>query len=332
MIIVVGYGYWGPKLVRNFLSCSRGEPVGVCESDAGRRARARMEFPPVVTFESYDEVLALGECRAVVLATPVSTHHDMALRAMQAGKHVLVEKPLCNNYQEARRLVEFADQAGLVLMVDHTFLYHPAVQRIRRLVEQGEVGQVRFIDSTRINLGLFQNDVNVFWDLAVHDLSIVQYIIGQSPVSVQAAGFSHMETHLESSGHLVLRYADGAFVHINASWESPVKVRHMLIGGARKMILHNDLDQNEPVKVYDSCVVATSQDARSKLKYDYRIGDVFSPKIPQIEALSNMAAEFVAATHGELVPVSSGSFGVELVRILEAADRSLKQNSSIVPL
>jgi predicted dehydrogenase len=245
-----------------------------------------MEFPPVVTFESYEEVLALKDCRAVVLATPVSTHHGMALRALQAG---------------------------LVLMVDHTFLYHPAVQRIRRLVEAGEVGQVRFIDSTRINLGLFQNDVNVFWDLAVHDLSIVQYIIGHSPVSVQAAGFSHMETHLESSGHLVLRCANGAFVHINASWESPVKVRHMLIGGAKKMILHNDLDQNEPVKVYDSCVVATSQDARSKLKYDYRIGDVFSPKIPQIEALSNMAGEFVAATHGELVPVSSGSFGVELV-------------------
>ncbi|WP_404420861.1 Gfo/Idh/MocA family protein [Nibricoccus sp. IMCC34717] len=318
--------------MRNFLSHAGGEAIGVCENSAERRARAKGDFPSVVCFEALEDVLQLSQCRAVVIATPVSTHYSIAKRALMAGKHVLVEKPLCRSSAEAEELISLADEKGLILMVDHTFLYHPAVQKIKRLVDSGDIGTIRYIDSTRINLGLFQNDVNVIWDLAVHDLSVAQYVIGSAPESVQAIGFSHTPSGLENCAYLILRYRNGSYVHINSSWISPVKVRHVLIGGDKKMILYNDLDANEPVKVYDTGVVAKTIDERSILQYDYRVGDVVCPKIPQVEALRNLSEDFMSAIKGERVPLSTGRFGASLVRILEAADSSLRSESKIIEL
>jgi predicted dehydrogenase len=331
-IAIVGYGYWGPKLVRNFVQSGAFARVAVCEENAERLARALRENPGVTGCPSFAEVLADDRIFAVALATPVDTHHPLAKAALAAGKHVLVEKPLATTHAAAGELVELAAAHRRVLMVDHTYVYHPAVQRIRELVRAGELGRLHYIDSTRINLGLFQHDVNVLWDLAVHDLAIINTLVDERPVRVQAIGARHTSSPLENIGILTLRYASGLFAHINCSWVSPVKIRHMLIGGDRRMIVYDDLDANEPVKIYDSGVVARTDEERSRLLFEYRIGDVRSPRIPPREALANLVADFVAAIRDGTTPRSDGRFGADTVKILEAAQRSVKAGGSEVSL
>jgi predicted dehydrogenase len=331
-IAIVGYGYWGPKLVRNFVQSGAFARVAVCEENAERLARALRENPGVTGCSSFAEVLADDRISAVALATPVDTHHPLAKAALAAGKHVLVEKPLATTYAAAGELVELAAARHRVLMVDHTYVYHPAVQRIREFVRAGELGRLHYIDSTRINLGLFQHDVNVLWDLAVHDLSIINALVDERPVRVQAIGARHTSSPLENIGILTLRYASGLFAHINCSWVSPVKIRHMLIGGDRRMIVYDDLDANEPVKIYDSGVVARTDEERNRLLFEYRIGDVRSPRIPPREALANLVADFVAAIRDGTTPRSDGRFGADTVKILEAAQRSVKAGGSEVSL
>jgi len=323
-ICIVGYGYWGPKLVRNFLHAAAGRAVAVCDESAGRLARARQDFPGVRTFASFDEVLADSAIDAVALATPVSTHFLLAKRALESGRHVLVEKPLTTSLRDANELITLAERQRRVLMVDHTFVYHPAVQKIKALVDGGDLGQLRYIDSTRINLGLFQHDVNVLWDLAVHDLSIVNFLTAERPLAVSATATAHMAGAPENIGFVTLRYASGLVVHLNCSWVSPVKIRHILIGGDKKMILYNDLDANEPLKIYDSGYDARSDEERSRLLFDYRAGDVYSPKIPGREALAALAADFVQAATNGTRPVSDGRFGADVVAILEAAQESVR--------
>jgi len=324
-ICIVGYGYWGPKLARNFLQSGAVAAVSVCDANAAHLARARKDFPGLKTFGSFDEVLRDSEVEAVALATPVSTHHPLALRALQAGRHVLVEKPLATARREADELVLAAERAGRVLMVDHTFVYHPAVRKIKALVDAGDLGRLRYIDSTRINLGLFQHDVNVLWDLAVHDLSIVGFLTAEKPQAVSAMAAAHTAGAPENIGILWLRYASGLIVHVNCSWVSPVKIRHMLIGGDKRMALYNDLDPNEPVKIYDSGYEARTDEERNLLLFDYRAGDVYSPKIPAQEALGAMVADFVRAADGGPAPASGGRFGAGIVSVLEAAQESIRQ-------
>jgi len=331
-VAVVGYGYWGPKLTRNFIQEGSFPRVIVCEEDAGRLRRALRENPGAGGVADFAEVLRDPGIDAVALATPVETHFPLALAALEAGKHVLVEKPLASRSADAERLVRAARARRRVLMVDHTFVYHPAVQRIRELTRSGELGRLHYIDSTRINLGLFQHDVNVLWDLAVHDISIVSLLTAERPHTVQAIGSVRAPGTLESIGVLSLRYPSGLFVHINCSWVSPVKIRHMLIGGDRKMIVYDDLDANEPVKIYDSGVVARSDEEKNRLKFEYRIGDVYSPKIAPREALANMVADFAGAARRGRAPVSSGRFGADIVRILEAAERSLRRGGREIKL
>ncbi len=331
-ICIVGYGYWGPKLVRNFLQAAAGCTVAVCDESPDRLSRAQKDFPAVKVFSSFDRLLADPDFDAVALATPVSTHFPLAKRALEAGRHVLVEKPLTTSRREADELIALASRQQRVLMVDHTFLYHPAVRKIKALVEAGDLGQLRYIDSTRINLGLFQHDVNVLWDLAVHDLSIVNYLTPERPLAVSAVATAHTAGAPENIGFLVLRYASGLVVHLNCSWVSPVKIRHILIGGDRKMVLYNDLDQNEPVKVYDSGYQARSDEERSRLLFDYRAGDVYSPKISGGEALAALAADFVSAVSRGTAPVSDGRFGADVTAILEAAQRSVRQRGQEVEL
>lgn len=333
-IAIIGYGYWGPKLVRNFLLNGAFAPVLIVEENPERLARGLRENPGAQGLASFAEALRRPEVIAVVLATPVASHYPLAKASLEAGKHVLVEKPLATTAAHADELVALATSRRLVLGVDHTYVYHPAVQRIRELVRSGELGQLTYIDSSRINLGLFQHDVNVLWDLAVHDLAIINTLTDERPVSVQAIGSARFTQEIENIGVLVLRYASGLFVHINCSWVSPVKLRHMLIGGDRKMIVYDDLNANEPVKIYDSGVIARSDDDRNRLLYEYRAGDVYSPKIPQREALANLVADFVRTAldspGGSMI--SNGHFGADTVKILAAAQHSVKNAGQEVTL
>jgi predicted dehydrogenase len=331
-IAIVGYGYWGPKLARNFLQEGSFGRVVVCDEDSGRLKRGKREHPGVQTAASFAAVLADPEIDAVALATPVATHHTLALAALKAGKHVLVEKPLATRCSDADELIAAASTGHRVLMTDHTFVYHPAIQRIRSLIESGDLGRLIYIDSTRINLGLFQHDVDVLWDLAVHDVSIVNFFTTERPNRVQAMGCAYPAGPLASIGILTLRYPSGLFVHINCSWVSPVKIRHMLIGGDKKMIVYDDLNPNEPVKIYDSGVLARTDDERNRLMFEYRAGDVYSPKIEPKEALANLASDFVAAIRDGKAPLSDGRFGADAVKILDAAQRSLASGGSEIRL
>jgi predicted dehydrogenase len=331
-IAIIGYGYWGPKLTRNFLQHGGFSRVVICEENSGRRQRGVKENPGAVAGGTFAQVLADPEIGAVALATPVGTHYAMAKAALEAGKHVLVEKPLATRGAEADELVALAAAKGRVLMVDHTFVYHPAIQHIRSQIQAGVLGKLNYIDSTRINLGLFQHDVNVLWDLAVHDLAIVNIFTPERPERVQAIGASHTSSPLENIGVLILRYASGLFVHLNCSWVSPVKIRHMLIGGDRKMIVYDDLNATEPVKVYDSGVEARTDEERNRLLFEYRAGDVYSPRIPQREALANLVLDFAAAIGGGPAPLSDGRFGADTVKILEAAQGSIVSGGKEISL
>jgi predicted dehydrogenase len=331
-VAIVGYGYWGPKLVRNFIQHGGFERVVICEEDPVRRERCRREFPALEAVDSYSDVLADERIGAVALATPVGSHYALAKAALKAGKHVLVEKPLAIRTSEADELVGLAAARQRVLAVDHTYVYHPAVRRIRELIRAGELGKINYIDSTRINLGLFQHDVNVLWDLAVHDLSIINFFNDSRPVRVQAIGAAHTSSPVECIGILILRYASGMFAHINCSWISPVKIRHMLIGGDKKMIVYDDLNVNEPVKIYDSGIVARNDEERNRLLFEYRAGDVFSPRIAQHEALSSLVADFAQAMRTGAAPLSDGRFGADAVKILEAAQLSFAKGGREVSL
>ncbi len=331
-IAIVGYGYWGPKLTRNFLQSGSFDRVIVCDEAPERLARVGRENPGAETVGSFASVLSDKGIVAVALATPVASHHPLALAALNAGKHVLVEKPLATRSFDAEELLRAAASSRKVLMVDHTFIYHPAIQKIRALIQSGDLGHLNYIDSTRINLGLFQHDVDVLWDLAVHDISIVNFFTAERPTVVQAIGSAHPPGPLASIGILTLRYPSGLFVHINCSWVSPVKIRHMLVGGDKKMIVYDDLNPTEPVKIYDSGVVAHTDEDRNRLIYDYRAGDVYSPRIPPKEALSNLVADFSSAVHEGRTPLSDGRFGADTVKILEAAQRSIGSGGSEIKL
>ena len=331
-IAIVGYGYWGPKLARNFAQNGSFGRVVICDEDPARLERGLRENPGATGARRFSEVLKDPAVGAVALATPVASHFPLALAALEAGKHVLVEKPLATRSADAEHLIRAAAAARKILMVDHTFVYHPAVQRIRSLIDSGELGRLNYIDSTRINLGLFQHDVNVLWDLAVHDISIVNVFTRERPMTVQAIGSAQPPGPLASIGVLTLRYDSGLFVHINCSWVSPVKIRHMLIGGDRKMVVYDDLNATEPVKIYDSGVVAHTDEDRNRLMFEYRAGDVYSPKIAPKEALANLVGDFEAAVRDGRQPVSDGRFGADTVKILEGAERSLERAGAEVEL
>jgi len=327
-IAIIGYGYWGPKLTRNFLQNGSFDRVVICEEDPARLKRAKRENPHAEVTANFADVLADPSIAAIAIATPVATHFALALAALKGGKHVLVEKPLATSSGDCEQLLAAAGEAKRILMVDHTFVYHPAIKRIRGLIESGDLGHLTYIDSTRINLGLFQHDVNVLWDLAVHDISIVNFFTTERPHAVQAIGSSYPKGALASIGILTLRYPSGLFVHINCSWVSPVKIRHILIGGDKKMIVYDDLDPNEPVKIYDTGVVARTDEERNRLLYEYRSGDVFSPKIAGEEALANMVGDFSTAIRTGIAPRSDGRFGADTVKILEAAQASITTGGS----
>ena len=330
---VVGYGYWGPNLVRNFVQNQRAHVVGVCDSDATKLATCKRYFPGVGLTDKFQDLVRNPQIDAIAIATPVHTHFDLALAALQAGKHVLVEKPLAETSVQACRLIEEAQRRNLTLMVDHTFLYTPAVQKIRQLISDGALGDIYYYNGTRASLGLFQSDVNVIWDLAVHDLSIIQYILNEAPVAVSATGASHVAGTPENMAHITLFFQSSCVAHINVNWLSPIKVRQTFIGGSRKMIVYDDLEPTEKIKVYDKGITINgSPENAHQLRIGYRAGDMWAPHLAAAEALQTEAQHFIDCINNGASPTSSGQTGLQVVEILEAASRSIRSQGSPVSL
>ncbi len=321
---VIGYGYWGPNLVRNFMEAPDSTVVGVCDMKADQLKKASFKYPGIRVTQVASELIQDPAVDAVIISTPVSTHFDLARQTLQAGKHVFIEKPMTSTSDQAQALIEEAARRKLVLMVDHTFVYTPAIQKIRSLVDTGELGDLYYYDSTRINLGLFQHDVNVLWDLAVHDLGIIDHVIREKPVSVSATGISHIQGTPHNTAYLTLFFQNNLIAHVNASWLAPVKVRLTLIGGSRKMIVFNDLEPSEKIKVYDKGITLNnSSESLYKLLVGYRSGDMWSPHLENTEALRTEAAHFIHCIQKGENPMTDGESGLRVVRILEAATVSI---------
>jgi len=328
---VIGYGYWGPNLVRNFNSAEETRVIAVADLNKDRLREVVKNYPAIQTTSDFQEVLLNKDVDAVVVATPVSTHFQLCMSALAVGKHVLVEKPIANTLAESRQLVEEARQRNLILMVDHTFLFTGAVQKIRELIYSEELGdRLYYYDSIRVNLGLFQEDVNVMWDLAVHDLSILSYVTDYKPVSISATGMTHIPGTQISVAYLTLFYDNDFIAHINVNWMAPVKVRQTLFGGASKMIVYNDLEPSEKVKIYDKGVQVGVNPHEAKV--GYRIGDVYIPYIAHSEALAGVVRHFAECIETGNSPITDGRFGANIVGILEAADLSISKNGEPVTL
>jgi predicted dehydrogenase len=328
---VIGYGYWGPNIVRNLQSLEGARVAVVCDRDANALKRTRQAFPGLQTTSEASEVLTSPEIDAVAVITPVWTHFELAQQALENGKHVFVEKPFTCASAQAERLIELAAQKRLTLMVDHTFLFTGAVRKIRQLVDEGTLGDLYYYDSTRVNLGLFQHDVNVIWDLAPHDLSIMDHLIQAKPEALVATGESHLNGHADVA-YITVYFPGNVIAHINVNWLSPVKVRTTLIGGEKKMLVWNDLDPDEKLKVYDKGAQVTRREGVYELLVSYRTGDMWAPKIEQNEALRTELAHFLACIRNSERPLSDGLSGLRVVQMLEAADQSLKERGKTILL
>ena len=330
---LIGYGYWGPNLARSFSDAPGCRLAKICDVRPERLAVAAGRHPGTETVHDPAAVFDDPDVDAVIVATPVSSHFDLALRALRAGKHVLVEKPLTHTAAQAETLIEEAARRGLTLMVDHTFVYTGAVRKIRELTAGGELGDIYYYDSVRVNLGLFQHDVSVVWDLAVHDLSIMDYVLGETPTAVSATGISHVPGAPENVAYLTLFFGRPLIAHVHVNWLAPVKVRQTLIGGSRKMVVYNDLEAAERIKVYDKGItVSSGAENIYKTMVGYRTGDMWAPQIDMTEALKTEAAHFVRCIEGREKPITGGEAGLRVVRILEAASRSLAERGRPVEL
>lgn len=324
---LVGCGYWGPNLVRNFHETPGMAITRVADLDETRLSRIRARYPFLNCTRRYQDLINDPEIDAIAIAVPVQLHHRIARAALEKGKHVWVEKPLAFSVREGEDLVRLAKRKKKTLFVDHTFVYHGPVQALKAQLRS--IGRLRYFDSVRVNLGLFQSDINVIWDLAPHDLSILLHVVGKDPVEVQASGAAHVNPRIENSAFMTVRFPDSFIAHFHFNWLSPVKIRQTLICGSRKMIAYNDLDPIEPIKIYDTGVQGRQLDKKTIL-IDYRTGDVFSPKIIRSEALAGACADFARAIRTGTAPVSDGVFGLKILKILEASSRSLANNSAFV--
>jgi predicted dehydrogenase len=329
---IIGYGYWGPNLVRNFLATKGCTVKAISDQREERLAIVKTNYPAIDV--TVDPMVVINDktVDAVIIATPVSTHFILAKAALENGKHVLIEKPMTSSVIESEILINLAKQKGLTIMVDHTFLYTSAVEKIKNLIDDGSAGKLNYFDSTRINLGLFQHDVNVLWDLAPHDLSILFYLVTENPFSVNATGVSHTNNGIENIAYLTVNYQNNFIAHINCSWTSPVKVRSTLIGGDKKMIVFNDLEPSEKIRVYDTGFSFKSDDEKNRILVDYRIGDVQIPKLVNKEALAGVAFDFIKSINNNSLPLSNGHLSQMVVKVLEAAQISIKNNGKEVKI
>ncbi|MGA3187013.1 MAG: Gfo/Idh/MocA family oxidoreductase [Bryobacteraceae bacterium] len=330
---VIGYGYWGPNLVRNFMECERAKVVAVSDGSADRLALAGRRAPGAKLIRSGFDLIHDPEIDAVVIATPVPTHFELAAEALRCGKHVFVEKPLAASAEQARRLVDLAEKHRRVLMAGHVFVYAGAVRKISELIEAGDLGKLLYYDSVRINLGLFQSGLDVMWDLAVHDLAILDHIWKSTPVAVSATGMKHFAGQPEDIAYLTVYYSDNSIAHVHVNWLAPMKIRRTLIGGSRKMVVYDDVEGAEKVKVYDKGVsIAESPEALYQMRVNYRAGDMFAPLLDNQEALRGEALEFIDSIEHGRKPLTDGESGLRVVELLEAATQSLKNRGGVIDL
>jgi len=329
---VIGYGYWGPNIVRNFSTAIGAQVTMVCDLNQQSLKKVKKAFSQVRVTTDCHELIKDPEVDAVAIATPVFTHYELAQKALQEGKSVFVEKPFTYTVAEGEKLIELAEKKNLKIMVDHTFLYTDAVKKIKLLMEDNVLGDLYYFDSVRVNLGLFQHDVNVVWDLAPHDISIMDYLIGEKPQAVLATGSEHFGRNLEDIAYLTFYYPKNVLAHINVNWLSPVKIRTTLIGGRKKMLVWNDLDPDEKIKIYDKGVQVRTKEGKYNLLVDYRSGDIWVPKIDQTEALRLMAEKFVDYVENGGTVVNDGNAGLNIVKMLTAANKSLSNKSEMIYL
>jgi predicted dehydrogenase len=328
---IVGYGYWGPKVIRNLDLLEEVKVVAICDKSAASRRNAEKMYSGVTVTADVNDLMTSPEIDAIAVVTPVWTHYELAKAALENGKHIFVEKPFTSNSAQAEELIALAELKNLKIMVDHTFLFTPAVQKIKQLLQEGELGKLYYYDSTRVNLGLFQHDVNVIWDLAPHDLSIMDHLIEASPEAIVATGQTHLNGH-EDIAFLTLYFPDKVVAHLNVNWLSPVKVRTTMIGGEKKMLVWNDIEADEKVKVYDRGVNVSSREGVYNLLINYRSGDMWAPRIEQAEALTRELAYFVDCIVNDKTPMNDGKAGLRVVKMLEAASESLRQRGALVSL
>ncbi|MDB5527015.1 MAG: putative dehydrogenase [Devosia sp.] len=333
---VIGYGYWGPNLVRNFSDIPNVDLRWVCDLQTERLARLRTRYPAVQITEDFEAVLNDPKVHAVAIATPVSTHFNLAMRALRAGKSVFVEKPITSTAEQAERLIEEADRRGLTVAVDHTFIHTGAVKKLRDVIRK-DLGDVYYYDSVRVNLGLFQHDVSVMWDLAVHDLSIMDFVLNERPRAVSAIGMSHVAGSPENIAYLNLHFDCKLIAHVHVNWLAPVKIRRTLVGGSNKMVVYDDLEPSEKIKIYDSGITLDPMapqagERKNQMRIGYRTGDMYAPQLNVTEALGSELAEFIGCVEQGTQPTANGEAGLRVVRILEAASRSMAQGGNLVEL
>ena len=329
---VIGYGYWGPNIVRNFHALDSVKSLFVCDMRSDACCAAKKNFPSVQTTTDVNSILTSPDIDAVAVITPVFTHYELAKKALENGKHVFVEKPFTSTVAQAEELIELAEQKHLQIMVDHTFLFTGAVRKIRELIDKNVLGELYYYDSMRVNLGLFQHDVNVIWDLAPHDLSIMDYVIDEKPEAISAHGKPHFSERLEDVAFITVFFGNNIIAHFNVSWISPVKVRTTLIGGEKSMDVWNDLDADEKIKGYDKGVKVTNREGVYDLLVSYRSGDTWAPKIPQTEDLKEEAQYFIDCVLNGQRPINDGHAGLRVVRMMEASTRSIRDDGKPVKL
>lgn len=323
---IIGHGYWGPNLVRNFASIPDCRVMAVCDTDATRLLPLQSSHPELLTTTHHQDLINHPDLHALAIATPVASHYPLALKALNGGKHVFVEKPLAASTEQAETLVNTAIRSGLQVQVDHTFIYTGAVRKIKELISRDELGPLYYYDSVRVNLGLFQSDVSVLWDLAVHDLSILDYILDEPPYAVSVTGQRHIHGSPENIAYLTLMYENNFIAHLHVNWLAPVKLRRTLIGGSRKMIVYDDLEPSEKIRIYDKGIILNGHtESKYQAMIDYRTGDMWAPRLDTTEALALQTRQFINAIQTGTPSPSDGNSGVRVVRILEAAERSLHE-------
>jgi predicted dehydrogenase len=328
---LIGYGYWGRNILRNLSENPSSGAIAVCDTNPAQLNAIKSIFSPVHTTTDAKELLSDKNVNAVIIATPTSTHFDLAKKALIKGKHVLVEKPLTTSIKETEELIDIATEQKRVLMVDHIFLYNPVVRQLKKYITQDHLGKINYIDATRINLGIYQTDTNVLWDLACHDISVINFLIEEKPHGVRAIGRINPVHGIEDLAYLFLYYPSGMLVQINSSWASPVKIRKMIIGGEKRMVIYDEIESTNKLIIYDYESAQTSDDNKLKL-IDYRLGNITIPKYELSEALKNVISEFYSCIQSSSKPLSDGKNGLEVITILEKAQESLKANGAIISI
>jgi predicted dehydrogenase len=322
---IIGYGYWGPNIVRNFNATEGARVVSICDRNKETLLRAGKSYPHLAVTSDCDELLKSTDIDAVAVITPVSTHYELAKKALQNGKHIFVEKPFTLNRDQAEELIELAEKKRLTIMVDHTFIFTGAVKKMKQLIEEKTLGDLYYYDSIRVNLGLFQSDVNVIWDLAPHDFAVMDHLIAEKPAALSACGKAHVNG-FEDTAYITVHFNNNMIAHFNVNWLSPVKVRTTLIGGEKKMLVWNDLEADEKIKIYDKGVEVSSRESTYTLMVSYRTGDMHAPRVEQVEALAMETRYFVTCVTRNERPLNDGASGLRVVKLLEACNASLKQN------